>query len=121
MAGAANVNDRVYVTFGGLPPRKRSGAGLSFVQNYEAQYAVEPDVYGIYGYEAAKVVLDAIRRAGKKERVAILRSCLATRDFAGALDKWSFDSNGDITNAQMSGNIIRNGEFVFLKRSSLEQ
>ncbi len=120
-AGAANVNDRVYVTFGGLPPREQSGAGLSFVQNYEAQYAVEPDVYGIYGYEAAKVVLDAIRRAGKKERVAILRSCLATRDFAGALGKWSFDSNGDITNAQMSGNIIRNGEFVFLKRSSLEQ
>jgi branched-chain amino acid transport system substrate-binding protein len=120
-AGAANVNDRVYVTFGGLPPREQSGAGLRFVQNYEAKFAAEPDVYAIYGYEAAKVVVDSIRRAGKKERDAILRTCLSTQNFSGALGKWSFDSKGDITNAQMSGNIIRNGEFAFLKRSSLEQ
>jgi branched-chain amino acid transport system substrate-binding protein len=119
-AGEVNVNDRVYVTFGGLPPSEQSGAGRQFVENYEKKFSVEPDVYGIYGYEAGKVVLDAIRRAGKKDRAAILAACLATRNFVGALGTWSFDEKGDITNAQMSGNIIRNGEFVFLKRSALD-
>ena len=75
-------------------------------------------MYSIYGYEAAKVVLAAIQKAGKKDRAAILHACLSTRDFSGALGNWSFDSNGDITNAKISGNIIRDGEFVFLTRSS---
>jgi branched-chain amino acid transport system substrate-binding protein len=106
----------VYVTFGGLPPRQQTGRGRQFVESYEEQFGEEPDVYAIYGYEAANVVVAAIRRAGTKDRAAILAACLATKDFPGALGQWSFDENGDITNAQLSGSIIRDGEFVFVKK-----
>jgi branched-chain amino acid transport system substrate-binding protein len=115
-AGADNANDRVYVTFGGLPPSEQTGRGREFVIRYQQQFGATPDVYAVYGYEAAQVVLAAIRRAGKKDRAAILEACLATKDFEGALGTWSFDKNGDITNAQLSGNVIRNGEFVFVKK-----
>jgi branched-chain amino acid transport system substrate-binding protein len=74
-------------------------------------------VYAVYGYEAAKVALEAIRRAGKKDRQAILEACMAIKDFEGALGRWSFDENGDITNAQLSGSVVRDGKFVFVKAS----
>ena len=112
------VNDRVYVTFGGLPPSEQTGAGLAFVEKYRQQHGVDPEVFSIYGYEAASAALEAIRRAGKKDRAAILQACLTIQDFSrGALGTWSFDENGDITNAQMSGNMIRDGKFVFVKKS----
>ena len=68
-----------------------------FVEKYLAEVRREPEGYAIYGYEAAKVALEAIRRAGKKDREAILDACLAIKDFEGALGPWSFDENGDTT------------------------
>ena len=115
-AGADNANDRVYVTFGGLPTSQQTGRGRQFVESYLRRYGVEADVYAIYGYESAQVVLAAIHRAGKKDREAILEACISTKDFEGALGTWSFDKNGDVTNAQLSGNIVQNGEFVFVKK-----
>jgi branched-chain amino acid transport system substrate-binding protein len=116
-SAGARVNDRVYVTFGGLPPSEQRGAGLRFVERYRQQHSADPDVFAIYGYEAASAVVEAIRRAGKKDREAILEACLAIKDFSrGALGTWSFDENGDITNSQISGNAIRDGKFVFVKK-----
>lgn len=115
-AGAENLNGRCYVTFGGLPPQHLTGPGRRFVENYQARYGGLPEVYAIYGYEAAKVALTAIERAGKKNRRAILAACLALRDFdRGALGVWSFDANGDSTLRGLSGSIVRDGRFQFIK------
>lgn len=114
-AGAENLNDRCYVTFGGLPPEKLTGKGKEFVDNYQKKFGKMPEAYAVYGYEAAKVALEAIRRAGKKDREAIRAACLAIKDFDGALGRWSFDENGDTTNRTMSGQIVRNGKFEFVK------
>jgi branched-chain amino acid transport system substrate-binding protein len=115
-AGAENLNDRCYVTFGGLPPDELAGAGRRFVENYEARFGGKPEVYAIYGYEAGKVAVEAIKKAGVKDREAIRAACLAIKDFdQGALGTWSFDENGDSTLRTVSGNIIRNGRFNFVK------
>ncbi len=115
-AGASNLNDRCYVTFGGLPPQKLTGAGREFVEKYQARYGREPESYAIYGYEAAKVALAAIELAGRKDRPAIVAAALAIRDFqAGALGSWSFDSNGDTTIRTISGSRVHNGKFEFVK------
>ena len=114
-AGADVLNDRCYVTFGGLPPEKLTGAGKVFVEKYQKRFGTMPEAYAIYGYEAAKVAIEAIKRAGKKDRAAIVEACLALRDFDGALGRWSFDANGDTTLTTMSGNIVRGGQFEFVK------
>ncbi|MEX2113625.1 MAG: branched-chain amino acid ABC transporter substrate-binding protein [Pirellulales bacterium] len=115
-AGADNLNDRCYVTFGGLPAEQLTGAGAQFVASYRQQFGGDPESYAVYGYEAGKVAVEAIRRAGVKDRAAILDACLAIQDFdGGALGKWSFDSNGDTTLRTVSGNNIRNGRFEFVK------
>lgn len=114
-AGAANLEERAFITFGGVPPDQQVGAGKAFVEAYRARYKSEPEGYAIYAYECAKVALDAIRRAGVKDRAAICAALAATRDFAGALGRWSFDANGDTTLTVMSGNTVRGGKFAFVK------
>lgn len=116
-AGAENLNDRCYITFGGLPPQHLTGAGRRFVEEYHETYGRLPEAYAIYGYEAGKVAIAAIERAGKKDRKAILEACLSIRGFdRGALGTWSFDENGDSTFRSLSGSIVRDGRFQFVKR-----
>jgi branched-chain amino acid transport system substrate-binding protein len=114
-AGAENLNGRCFVTFGGLPPQELTGAGKEFVERYTKKYGAEPEAYAIYGYESAKVALEAIRKAGKKDRAAIVAACLAIEDFPGALGTWSFDKNGDTTLKVLSGNTVKDGKFEFVK------
>jgi branched-chain amino acid transport system substrate-binding protein len=114
-AGAENCNDRCFVTFGGLPPEKLTGKGKDFVDNYKKKFGKMPEAYAVYGYEAAKVAIEAIKRAAKKDRNAIREGCLGIKDFDGALGKWSFDANGDTTNKTMSGQVVKNGKFEFVK------
>jgi branched-chain amino acid transport system substrate-binding protein len=115
-AGAENVNDRVFVTFGGLPPEELKGPGKVFVDNYLKRYGNKPEGYAIYGYEACKAALEAIRLAGVKDREAIRAAGLGIKDYdQGALGTWSFDKNGDSTLVTISGIRIHNGQFEFVK------
>jgi branched-chain amino acid transport system substrate-binding protein len=108
-AGAAA--EGVYVTFGAVPPSKLTGRGAEWYRDYKARFNAEPEVYAAYGYEAAKVALDAIERAGRKDREAIREAVLATRDFDGVLGRWSFDEHGDTTLTTMSGRQVKDGKF----------
>lgn len=112
-AGAANAEGVVHATFGGLPPDRLAGRGAEFYRKYRERFHSEPEVYAVYGYECAQVALEAIRRAGRKDRAAILQAVARTRDFEGALGRWSFDENGDITLGTMSGFVVKNGEWSF--------
>lgn len=117
-AGRDNVQPEaggVYITFGGLPSEKLTGRGAEFVAKYKAQYGEMPEAYAVYGYEAARVLLDAIDRAETKDRAAILAAVAATKNFEGALGVWSFDENGDTTSRVISGNTIKGDDFEFVK------
>lgn len=114
-AGDAALEDRVFITFGGVPPEQQTGKGKAFVDAYQAKYGQMPEGYAIYAYECAKVAIDAMGRAKAKDRAAVVEAIAATRDFDGALGRWSFDANGDTTMTVMSGNTVRGGQFQFVK------
>jgi len=113
-AGPENVFE-TYATFGGLPADQLTGKGAEFVRRYREKFRIEPEAYAAYGYEAGRVALDAIARAGKKDRRAILDAVAATRDFEGVLGRWSFDPNGDTSFTTMSGLVIKDGKFQFVE------
>ncbi|MBI1901577.1 MAG: branched-chain amino acid ABC transporter substrate-binding protein [Planctomycetia bacterium] len=114
-AGAQNVNGNTYATFGGLPADRLTGKGAEFYKKYKEKYNTEPEVYSVYGYESAKVVLAAIAKAGVKDREAILKAVGEIKEFDGALGKWSFDANGDTSLTTMSGQIVKDGKWEFVK------
>ncbi len=114
-AGPENAEGRVYLTFGGVLPENQTGKGKEFVEKYKAKYGSLPEAYAIYSYEAANVALEAIRKAGKKDRAAIIDAAFQIKDFPGALGTWSFDENGDTTLHKLSGSVVHDGKFKFDK------
>lgn len=112
-AGPANVEGRAYVTFGGVPPAELKGKGAEFVKKYRAKYGSEPEGYAVYGYVAAKIVLQTLADVGKKDRKALRDALAKAGQTDDALGTWQFDANGDTTLTTMSGSIVRAGKFQF--------
>lgn len=63
-----------------------------FVQAYQAKYGKTPDAMAVLGYDAMRVVADAIKRAGKADRQAITDALAQTKDFPGASGTISIDA-----------------------------
>ena len=118
---AGEAAEGTYITFGGLPADKLTGKGADFLKNYNAKYPNNPpQAYTAYGYEAAGVVIAAIEKAAATNpadmtalRAAVLKAVSETKDYEGALGKWSFNQEGDTSLTAMSGNIVKDGKFVF--------
>jgi branched-chain amino acid transport system substrate-binding protein len=117
---AGEAAEGAYITFGGVGPSKLTGKGAEWYTSYKRKYNAEPEAYAAYGYESMKVALDAIGRAGAKDRVKIRDAVFATRDYDGVLGKWSFDANGDTTLTQMSGRQVKEGKFDDANSITLE-
>src|SRR5262249_4481224 len=89
---------KCYATMGGIDVKELKGSGAEFVKNYKAKFGNEPEAYAVYGYEAVKVFLEALKKVGKKDREELRKAVLGPKDFdKGALGKWSFDADGDTT------------------------
>jgi branched-chain amino acid transport system substrate-binding protein len=115
-AGADVLNDRCYITCGGLPVSElmKTPNGKAFAERYEKKFGKMPnEAYAAYGYECARVAIEAIKHAGVKNREAILWHGVRTKNYDGVLGKWSFDANGDTTLQTMSGNVVHDGKFKF--------
>jgi branched-chain amino acid transport system substrate-binding protein len=113
-AGAQNLNGRAFITFGGLPPSELKGKGAEFVKNYRAKFHGEPEGYAVYGYVAGKVALEALAKAGKKDRDAVREAMIGMGQTDGALGTWKFDANGDTSLTAMSVNTVKNAKFEFV-------
>ncbi len=108
---AGQAAEGTFVTFGGRTPASYTGAALDWLQRYHQQFGADPPVYAIYGYEATRVALDAIQRAGVKDRASIRDAVFATRNFEGVLGTWSFDANGDTSVTTMTVQQVVDGKF----------
>lgn len=107
-----------YITFGGVPASAYTGAPKEWADKYKAKYGGVVEVYTVYAYEAAKVVLEAIKKAGDKadDRATVRDNIMGTKDFTGVLgQKWSFNPEGDTTITTMAGMIIKGKDFTLLK------
>ncbi len=98
---ALGVN--MHITFASLPFDQMAGKGGEIYKLYKERYKIEPTSYALYSWEAAEVTIQAIKRAGVKDREKIRAAIAATKDFDGLNGKWSFDANGDTSMDVMSG------------------
>ena len=122
LTAAGSAAEGSYLTFGGTTADQYTGDAAKFRDDYKAKYGGDLEVYTIYGYEAANVLIAAITtasKAGAKDvkalRKGILDALAATKDFKGVLGTWSFDANGDTSLKVFSGTVVTGGKFVFNK------
>jgi branched-chain amino acid transport system substrate-binding protein len=114
-ATAAAVNNNVYVTFAGLPPDQLpTDLGKRFYTDYKAKYKDEPIGWAMYAYQATIVTVDAINRAGAKDRAKILEALRSTKNVEGITGRFSFDDNGDTDRTDMGGFQVKDNKFQFV-------
>jgi branched-chain amino acid transport system substrate-binding protein len=110
------VAKRVKVTVATLAPDEYPPEGKKFFDDFTATYGEKnPDPYAIYGYEAAQLALDAIKRSGTGEKADILKAIFATKDRSSVLGTYSIDENGDTTLTDYGIYSVKDGELVFDK------
>lgn len=110
-ATPAAVNDNVYLTFPGFPLEKlATPVAKRFHADYVKKYKEEPIGWSLYAYNAALVALDAVKRAGAKDRAKILAAVAATKNFDGITGRFSFDKNGDTTRTDMGAYLVKDGK-----------
>ncbi|OIO38969.1 MAG: branched chain amino acid ABC transporter substrate-binding protein [Candidatus Omnitrophica bacterium CG07_land_8_20_14_0_80_50_8] len=102
-----------YATMLGVDPHSLPAA-KDFVTRYEARYG-EIGSFSAYAYDATNVLIEALRRAGKKDREAVLSEVKHTKDFQGILGKINFDSKGDAVGRSVGIFKIEKGRFKFLE------
>jgi branched-chain amino acid transport system substrate-binding protein len=84
-----------------------------FVSRFKAKYGSTPDDMAALGYDSAKILADAIKRAGTTEPSKLRDAIAATKDYEGITGKITIDAN---RNASKSAVImtIHDGHFQYV-------
>ena len=109
----------VYVTTVG-PDIHQVPTAQAFLKAYEARFGPAGS-YAAYAYEATSIAIEAIRRAGAKDRQAVLRAMQGLREYPGIFGLQSFDERGDSRIRNIGIYTVKNGAFAFLKTAPLER
>ena len=86
-----------------------------FVEKYKAKYGSPPDTFSALGYDAARLLADAIKRAGSTDSKALRDALAKTSGFEGVTGQISFDAN---RNASKPGLIVtvKDGRFEIAEK-----
>jgi branched-chain amino acid transport system substrate-binding protein len=86
-----------------------------FIKKYRAKHNEVPDAMAVLGYDAARILADAITRAGSTDGTKIRDALAGTQQFAGVSGDITFDAN---RNAQKPIVILKieNGQVNFHSR-----
>jgi branched-chain amino acid transport system substrate-binding protein len=87
----------------------------TFVAKYREKYGTLPDTFSALGYDAARLLADAIRRAGSLNPQAVRDALATTAGFPGVTGQISLDAN---RNASKPGLIVtvRDGKFEIAEK-----
>ena len=98
--------------------RRRSAA--DFRQAYARRFPQFADytIYTVEAYDAANVLIEAVRKAGTADREAVLREVARTGDYPGASGSITFAPDGERLDPVIDFYVVKQGELTFLARSS---
>ena len=104
-----------YLVDASIPPRIRPQTYRSFVAQFRQAYRRAPDAYAGYGYEAMRVVLGALRRAGRhaNDRRRVITDAFGLRRSDSVVGGYSIDSEGDATLRSFAAYRVARGRLVF--------
>jgi branched-chain amino acid transport system substrate-binding protein len=101
--GAAAAS--TYVTSPYLQLDQYPASARDVFRRYRAAFGIAPGVYSLYGYEAMRVVLLAIARAGRTaaNRTSLLDAFWHLGELDGVIGRYRFDANGDTSLVRFDG------------------
>ncbi len=94
-------------------PRSNEPHVIEFVTTFEDQYQSDPDIFAAYAYDAARILVQAIRQGGMSSD-AIRDAIYSINNFAGVTGSTSFDENGDVIQPAYL-KTVHNGQFIWYR------
>jgi branched-chain amino acid transport system substrate-binding protein len=86
-----------------------------FVKKYQKKYSQLPDAMCALGYDAARILADAIKRAGSTDHQKLRDAIATTKDFAGVTGKITIDPERNASKPLTILKIV-DGKFHFAQR-----
>jgi branched-chain amino acid transport system substrate-binding protein len=84
----------------------------AFVDKFKAKHGDKPDALAALGYDAARVLIDAIKRAGSAEPKAIRDALAQTKDFPGITGTITLNENRDAVKSAVVLE-VKDGKFLY--------
>jgi len=102
---AGEAADGLLCSQAGIPPQ---AASKKFLDSYKKRFKVDPILYAPFTYDAANLLIEAMKRANSVDPAKYLPE-LQKIDFAGATGRIAFDAKGDRADAEMTIFTMRAG------------
>ena len=102
---AGEAADGLLCSQAGIPPQ---AASKKFLDSYKKRFKVDPILYAPFTYDAANLLIEAMKRANSADPAKYLPE-LQKIDFAGATGRIAFDTKGDRADAEMTIFTMRAG------------
>lgn len=95
-------------------PENKSSAVVAFNQRFRARWNEDSNALSALAYDAAMVLIDAIRRAGSTEGAKIRDALAATKNYAAVTGSITFDAQRNPTKSAVVLT-VKNGQFTFVQ------
>ena len=92
---------------------EKMAKGEDFQKRYKAKFGTDMQRYSPYSYDAVYAIVDALKRAGRPDRVALVDAMPKT-SFEGLTGHIEFDDHGDLKNGEISVYDIKDGKLNLL-------
>ncbi len=113
-AGAQEAADGIIFSTPAFDLESNQENVRDFVTRYEAKFAAKPDVVAGHGYDAANIMIKALKMVDYD--VSKVKDALyAIRDFPGVTGKTTFDEKGDVVKDVMVKGLDRDGHTTTLE------
>jgi branched-chain amino acid transport system substrate-binding protein len=113
---AGKAAEGVIITKPGFDLDELKG-GIAFKKAYDDQGYKEPmGAYGIYAYEAANIILEAVKQVGPDDKEAIAKAIRGIK-YNGILGTTTFDENGQTELAPVTKLVSQDGKWVEWEKS----
>jgi len=110
---AGDAAEGHYCSLPGYPLDKMPG-GKGFMEKYKAKFNVDIQLYAPYAYDAANVMIDAMKRANSVEPAKYLAE-LPKTSFDGVTAKITFDERGDVKDGAITLYQAKGGKWETLE------
>jgi len=94
-------------------PESKAAAVVSFNERFRARWGEDSNALSALAYDAALLLVDALKRAGTTEGPKLRDALAATKDFQGATGRITFDAQRNPTKSAVVLT-VKDGRFTFV-------
>jgi len=98
-----------------IPQKDNDSVVSAFKENYKNRFGKEPGLVADYGYDALKVILEALKISEEISREGVSKGIRKIKDLKGATGLINFDENGDVIKPA-GVKVVKNKEYIWLEK-----